>query len=68
MHALVGEGRIEDAVALLGELTTPTHQDLGVPRLAISEVEAAVAKAGEEKLSQAYKVGRGGGVGRREGY
>ena len=60
---------MEDAIALLGDLTGPTHQDLGVPKLAISELEAAVAQSGQEKLSQAYKVGHywggGGGGGAR---
>lgn len=55
VHALVGDSRLEDAIALLGDLTNPTHQDLGVPKLAISELEAAVTQSGQEKLSQAYK-------------
>ena len=53
----MGDSRLEDAIALLGDLTNPTHQDLGVPKLAISELEAAVTQSGQEKLSQAYKVG-----------
>ena len=68
MHALVGDSRMEDAIALLGDLTGPTHQDLGVPKLAISELEAAVAQSGQKKLSQAYKVGHYWGGGGHEWY
>lgn len=55
MHALVAEGRLDDALALLGELADPAHQDVGVPKLAVSELEAAVSQSGQEKQLQVYK-------------